>query len=366
MSHALKIAIVGHLKYPISEPFAGGLEMHTHLLTQRLSTRGHKVALFAAEGSHGPSVLTFTAPTSGLASEHANYVDQIEVEAYEAMMDVVEAGDFDLIHFNALHPLPLMRSGLLQIPTVAVLHTPPFEPLANAVRSPQRNKTVVAVSANLRDQWDLNEETQVIHNGIDLARFRFVRSQKRKTAIWSGRIVPEKGPHLAIDAAVASEIPLDLAGPIIDLDYWAACIAPRLGDHVRYIGHLDQTRLADAVGHAAVCICTPRWEEPFGLVVAEALACGTPVAGFRRGALPDIVDSSSGALADADDVVGLAAAIRTCVKLDRNNCRARAERLFDAEVMIDRYEALYRLVIFDQSERISNRKHLSLEEVHAY
>jgi UDP-glucose:tetrahydrobiopterin glucosyltransferase len=362
----LKIALIGHLKYPISEPFAGGLEMHTHLLKKQLSARGHMVTLFAAEGSHGPSVLTFTQPTSGLTGEHADDVDQIETQAYEAMMDAVEAGDFDLIHFNALHPVPLLRSALLHIPMVAVLHTPPFEPLASAVRLIQADRSVVAVSANLRSQWDLDEQTQVIHNGIDLARFRFFASQERKTAIWSGRIVPEKGPHLAIDAAEASDIPLDLAGPIIDLDYWAAYIAPRLGDHVRYIGHLEQTKLADAVGHAAVCICTPRWEEPFGLVVAEALACGTPVAGFRRGALPDILDPSSGALADADDVFGLASAIKACLKLKRNDCRARAERLFDAELMIDRYEALYQSLINEHFVAAEIPGPLPLEEVHAY
>jgi UDP-glucose:tetrahydrobiopterin glucosyltransferase len=339
--------------------------MHTHLLTERLSARGHMVTLFAAEGSHGPSVVAFTEPTSGLLGEHGNDVDHIEAEAYEAMMDVIEAGDFDVIHFNALHPIPLIRSGLLQIPTIAVLHTPPFEPLASAVRSMRMNKIVVAVSANLRSQWDLDEQTQIIHNGIDLARFRFVGRQERATAIWSGRIVPEKGPHLAIDAAVASDIPLDLAGPIIDIDYWAACIAPRLGDRVRYIGHLDQTKLADAVGHAAVCICTPRWEEPFGLVVAEALACGTPVAAFRRGALPDILDPSCGALADADDVGGLTSAIKACLKLVRNDCRTRAERLFDAEVMIDRYEALYQSLIIDQFEKAEFRGCLPLEELHA-
>ena len=109
-----------------------------------------------------------------------------------------------------------------------------------------------------------------------------------------------------------------------------------------YLGHLDHRRLAHAVGQAAVALCTPRWEEPYGLVVAEALACGTPVAGFARGALPDITDPRSGRLAPADDVEALARIIPEAGRLSRADCRHRAEVFCDARVMVDRYEALYR------------------------
>ena len=133
---------------------------------------------------------------------------------------------------------------------------------------------------------------------------------------------------------------------MIDLAYWDDEIAPRLGDRAAYLGHLEQDEISAMLGRASVLVCTPRWEEPFGLVVAEALACGTPVAGFARGALPDILDVSCGALAPADDVAALAGAITTCLTLDRTACRARAV-LFDADTMIARYEALYRRVIGD-------------------
>jgi glycosyltransferase involved in cell wall biosynthesis len=125
----------------------------------------------------------------------------------------------------------------------------------------------------------------------------------------------------------------------------SAVIAPLLGGDLTDLGHLSHAALARQLAGARAALVTPRWEEPFGLVVAEALACGTPVAAFHRGALPDILDAECGRLARADDPSDLARAIGEAVTLDRRACRARAEALFDADAMTDRYEALYREVL---------------------
>ena len=113
------------------------------------------------------------------------------------------------------------------------------------------------------------------------------------------------------------------------------------GTDLTDLGHLGHAALAGQLAGARAALVTPRWEEPFGLVVAEALACGTPVAGFRRGALPDILDASCGALGHPDDVPSLAAAIGAAVALERRACRKRAEDLFDSDAMTAGYEALY-------------------------
>ncbi|MBA3606749.1 MAG: glycosyltransferase, partial [Acidimicrobiia bacterium] len=160
-------------------------------------------------------------------------------------------------------------------------------------------------------------------------------------AVWSGRLVAEKAPHLAIDAARMAGVPLRLLGPIHDAAYFRLCVEPRLGGDVEYGGHVSVPELAVAIGEASVAVVTPAWDEPFGLVVAEALACGTPVAGFARGALPELLDASTGALAPADDVEGLAAAIATAATLSRHDCRRRAERLFAVDRMVDDYEAMF-------------------------
>jgi len=157
---------------------------------------------------------------------------------------------------------------------------------------------------------------------------------------WSGRIVPEKGLHLAIAAARHAGLPLRIAGPIGDEAYFEHCME-EAGSSVSYRGHLGAATLAELVGGAEVALVTPCWEEPFGLVAIEALACGTPVAGFARGALPEIVDESCGALAAADDAEDLARKVALATERDPVECRARVERCFSLGAMTDRYLATY-------------------------
>ena len=153
--------------------------------------------------------------------------------------------------------------------------------------------------------------------------------------------MPEKGPHLALRTAHAAGLKLVLAGPIGNSDYFTTAVKPLMGPEDRYVGHLVHSDLADLVGSAGVLLATPCWEEPYGLVVAEALACGTPVAAFNRGAMPEILDELTGRLAEPGDVEGLARAALEARTLDRRNCRRRAEQHCSDETMADRYEAMY-------------------------
>ena len=342
----MKIAILAHLKYPIGQPYAGGLEMHTHLLTVALKRCGHEVVLFASRGSDPELAPVMLCEPTGDAladPELENDINSAEHAAYRAMMERVAAGGFDLVHNNSLHDVPLRESVRLDLPFVTVLHTPPFASLVGGVEAADPSMVFLAVSPSLAQEWtDLVPDVQVIGNGVDLTTFRFgARPDDPPYAFWSGRIVPEKGLHLAIDAARTAGLPLVFAGPKLNPTYWEAEIAPRLGHDLTHLGHLSHRDLADHLGRARVAIVSPRWEEPFGLVVAEALACGTPVAAFRRGALPDILDESCGRLAAADDADDLARAIRGAADLSRRACRDRAEALFDAEAMTEHYREVY-------------------------
>jgi glycosyltransferase involved in cell wall biosynthesis len=179
----------------------------------------------------------------------------------------------------------------------------------------------------------------VIRNGVDLDVWS--PGPGGGPAIWFGRLVPEKGAHLAIQAARAGGLELDIAGPIAHRGYFEDRIRPHLGSRIRYLGHLDRIALARRVGSASVTLVTPRWDEPYGLVAAESLACGTPVAGFDRGGVAEVLDPECGVLVAADDVPGLADAALRARSLSRASARARAVGHCSLARMIDGYERLY-------------------------
>jgi len=346
----LRIGIIGHLRYPVVEPFAGGLEMHTHLLARHLIARGHDVTLFAAEGSDPAINPVRVCRPMGIPSESVSKesIAQAEHRAYARIVRAVAAGGFDVVHNNSLHALPLTQAHRIAAPMVTTFHTPPFPELEQGVINRSRaDIRFVGVSQVVRGMWrDTIALDNVIMNGIELGCFApALRTPQLPVALWYGRFVPEKGAHLAIAAARLAGMKLRLVGPQNDAAYWRDFIEPALGPDVTYLGHFDHPALAAEIARASVAVVTPRWEEPYGLVVAEALACGTPVAGFARGALPELLDEATACLVPADDIAALARALPKAASLSRQDCRRRAEVLCDAQVMMDRYEALYREVL---------------------
>jgi glycosyltransferase involved in cell wall biosynthesis len=345
----LRICLVGSSRFPIAEPFAGGLEAHTHALASALIGRGHEVTLYAAPGSDlslGVKVLDVdefqasprarrdvAAPPEAFMREHHAYLS--------LMLDLQRAGRrrFDIVHNNCLHHLPVAMSPALDIPVVTTLHTPPTPWLESAMVLAGSETTAVAVSAATARQWAGTVDAQVIRNGVDVAQW--AAGDGGEHAVWFGRLVPEKGPHLAIDAARAAGIGLVLAGPRHDPHYFDEEIAPRLGPDVRYAGHLSGEPLRHLVAHSRVAIVTPCWDEPYGLVAAEAMASGTPVAAFARGGLAELVTETSGRLAAPGDVAALAAAISEAALLPRAGVRRHAETELSIERMVDEYERLY-------------------------
>ncbi|MBB5747597.1 glycosyltransferase [Brevundimonas variabilis] len=344
----MRIGIISHLKYPIAEPFAGGLEMHTHMLARRLRQRGHDVMLFASTRSDpdlGLEAICDETALMGVGVDEATDIGFFrEHHAYLGLMNRLRRSDFDIIHNNSLNYLPVAMADALPMPMVTTLHTPPFCWLESGIRECRGLTSIfVGVSESIRRAWSaITPVTEVVRNGIDLDRFAYVvEADPDRYLVWCGRIVPEKGLHYAMDAAALVGVPLKIAGPVLDKAYFAKEIAPRMGAGTQYLGHLPHAELAAVIGGASAFLCTPCWEEPYGLVVAEALACGVPVAAFARGAIPEILTPDCGVLATPDDAVALAAATRQALMLDRAACRARAVAACDADGMIDAYEALY-------------------------
>lgn len=344
----MRIGIIAHLKYPVREPFAGGLEMYTHFLARSLRARGHEVTVFASTRSDErlgvEAICDATALDACGSAEAHDEAFFREHHAYLTLMNGLRHRRFDVVHDNSLHYLPVTMADVLPMPMVSTLHTPPFAWLESGVRlSHQRNVTFVPISQSVARSWSpITPVSDIISNGIDLERFAF-RPEPclARYWIWYGRIVPEKGLHHAIDAARSAGVRLKFAGPISDQSYYDREITPREHDGLTYLGHLDHDDLAREIGGASAYLCTPCWEEPFGLVVAEALACGVPVASFARGAIPEIINADCGVLARGDDVADLARAGLAAERLSREACRRRAEVRCDAAAMIDSYETLY-------------------------
>jgi glycosyltransferase involved in cell wall biosynthesis len=342
----LRIAIVAQAHTSVAEPFAGGLEAHTHALASRLVERGHDVTVHAAASAGSqPFRLRAMRPVRVDDSEaRADMCESPAAARAEALahihtMTSLTAGDYDLVHLNTTHFMPFACASTLRVPVTATLHCPPYERLAAVLRD-QRNVSVATVSHSNARAWRRHAAVDaVLTNGIDLERWR--PGAGGDGAVWVGRIVPEKAPDLAIAAARRAGVKLRLVGPVHDRRYFANHIEPHLDDDITHVGHVPSTELARLVGRADVAVVTPAWDEPFGLVVAEALACGTPVAAIGRGAVRELIVDDVGVVVDGEDPRSLAGAILAASRLDRGACREHAEVHFDQASMVDRYEAWF-------------------------
>ncbi|MGF1494951.1 MAG: glycosyltransferase [Microcoleaceae cyanobacterium] len=354
----MKIAILCHLDYPIASPFAGGLEAHTWHLCQSLIRQGHEVTMFAS-GDSDPYLNLF--PVTEMALQKLPSMTSAERNAikssiYQETLQIIQSEGFDLIHNNSLNIVPLLEAYRLNIPVVTVLHTPPFDTLAAAAKTANQlsNTYFVAVSKTVASQWESYVDSQVIYNGIEIDQWPFSAEAIPKTAIWFGRFVPEKSPHEAILAARLAGFTIKLAGPISDVDYFQEKVEPLLEDEqVQYLGHLSHQQLGTVIGQSAVFVKTPQWQEPYGLVYAESLACGTPVATFDRGAGKEILTLDCGRVVACRSIEVLAAAIQAAAQLSRWACRQRAEEFCQLSQMISAYEHLYRRAILPISPSMS-------------
>ncbi len=321
----------------------------TACLAAQLARVGHCVTVFAGHGQPGslgavavePLVTRLFEPSPDARADVSMPAERFMVEhdAYLRLGVHLRHARFDVLHNHSLHYLPPVFET--PVPMVHTLHSPPTPWLESAFACRARPADVVAsVSATNAAAWGPLVDV-VVPNGVDTELWR-PRGGGDDHAVWTGRLVPEKGPHLAIDAARLAGRRLLLAGPIHDRTYFDREVARRLGPDARYLGHLDAEALSEVVASAAVALATPRWDEPYGLTVAEALATGTPVAAFDRGAVGELIDDTTGALAPPDDVRGLAAAIDRAVTRSRRRCRQVALRRCSVAAMADRYEQIYR------------------------
>ena len=345
----MRIALLAHVRQPIAQPFKGGMEAHSWHLAQGLRARGHDVVLFASGDSdpHLPidAVLPEHQERTFPGEEHTGNPALIaHLDAgYSAACDRIALGGFDVVHNNSLSRLPLARERTRAVPTVTSLHVPPYDALRWFVHdSASPSHRITVTSHAQRHAWfpdGAPPGVSVLHNGIDPAAWPF-HEHGDGSAVWCGRITPYKGTHLAIRAARRAGVALTVFGSTEDAAYWEGQVEPLLGGAIRYGGHLDGASLAAEIGRASVFLFTPCWDEPFGLVAIEAMACGLPVASIDRGAAREIV-ATAGIFAPPGDESALAEAIGRASAIPRQDARDRVLRHFTHDVWLAGCERLY-------------------------
>ena len=256
---------------------------------------------------------------------------------------------FDVIH-NSFDFLPLTYSALVSTPVVTTIHGFSSPRIVPVYTKYNQNTFYVAISD--ADRHPALDYVATIHHGIETERFTFNPTCGSYLAFF-GRIHPDKGVVAAIDVADKTGLPLRIAGIIQDEPYFNREVAPRLdGDRVRFVGPVRSEDRSSFLGSAVALLHLIEFDEPFGLSVVEAMACGTPVIAFDRGSMAEIiVDGTTGSL--VSDVASAAAAVMRIGDFDRQTIRDMAVRRFSSDRMVDEYVAVYQHAIAECHRQLS-------------
>jgi UDP-glucose:tetrahydrobiopterin glucosyltransferase len=360
----MRIALVAPLVTTIAQPFVGGAQAVVADLAQGLSQRGHQVTLFARAGSAVPGVdieevvvpdsvtpANFTQP--GETHAGRGFFEQANIFLDLFLQLQHRSNEFDIVHAHAFDWPTFVCSALVRsLPVVHTIHLPAVSPEINeALSILQRQKqglTLVTVSQACAQTYaDGVVFDQVIYNGLDLTAIPFVDTVAQNAPLlFAGRITPEKGAEDAIKIAKRAGRRLLIAGGIYDQRYFEQCIEPHLSKvdgNVRYLGQLTHQQLWQLMGQVAALLFPIKWDEPFGLTPVEAMAAGTPVIAFRRGAVEEVIsDGQTGFIVDPDDIKGAAAMVAHLDEISRDQCRMHVESNFSLDLMLSRYESVYR------------------------
>lgn len=336
--HPMKIAMLAPISWRTPPRHYGPWELVTSLLTEALVARGVDVTLFATQDSQTAGRLAGVVP--------APYSEDPSIDAkvweYRHLAHVFEHADaFDLIHNQADFPAHAF-ANLVDTPMVTTIHgfssdriLPMYKPYEDRVH-------YVAISD--ADRSPHLRYAATIHHGIVLDDFPF-DAQGSEDLLFFGRMHPDKGAGEAIRVAQATGRALAMYGIVQDQGYYEREVAPHLdGARIRHPGAVGGAERTRALGQAAALLHLINFDEPFGLSVIEAMACGTPVIAINRGSMPELIeDGVTGFLVDSIDEA--IAAVGRLGELDRAACRAAVAARFTVERMADRYIQLYRDIL---------------------
>jgi glycosyltransferase involved in cell wall biosynthesis len=323
----------------------GGTERVVHALTEELTSRGNDVTLFAAGGTKTSATLHATSPAP---LWEMNAKDPMAYRVLQVEEVIRRSAEFDVIHSH-LDYLPWLAGDRLQAPLVTTMHSRLDLPELRPLLATMGGWPLISISnAQRTPVLDLDLTwIGTAYNGLNLAATYSLGEGDGGYLAFVGRIAPEKDPVSAIRVAIGAGLRLKIAARVdpIDAGYFERDVRPLL-DHplIEWIGEIDDDSKNELLGSARALLMPVDWDEPFGLVFIEALACGTPVISTPRGSLPEIVgDGVHGFL--RTDLDGLVRACHEVAGLDRAACRQHVTARFSTERMADAYERAYEVVI---------------------
>jgi glycosyltransferase involved in cell wall biosynthesis len=352
-SEPLRVAMLAPPWISIPPPGYGGVEAVVDALTEALVRRGHAVTLFCAPGSvSSANVVTLLDSSHPDEIERSLYEVDHVARAFAAIEIAAYRGGFDVVHdhcgFTAL-----AMADRLDTPLVHTLHGPFTASTAAFYAHHGHKAALVGISqAQLASAPPGLEPLCSIPNPIDMAAWP-LRERKEDYVLWIGRMTPEKGPHRAIAAARAAGVPLVLAGVIQpgQQAFFDREIAPHIdGDRVCFAGEVAGSAKRSLFANARALLMPIRWNEPFGMVMVEALACGTPVITFPEGAAPElVVDGHTGFI--VDDERAMAAAVGQVFRIAARDCRDWVAAHCEVDVVAAAYEGAYRSVAHSATDK---------------
>jgi glycosyltransferase involved in cell wall biosynthesis len=334
----MKIAMLAPIAWRTPPRHYGPWEWVVSMLTEGLVRRGVDVTLYATADSLTKAGLKSVAPRAW--SEDPE-LDPKVWECLHISAVFEEAAAYDLIH-NHFDFLPLSYSGLVDTPVVSTIHGFSSPKIVPVYQKYNGRVHYVAISESDRHP-DLNYSA-TIHHGIPVEQYPY-RETPERYLLFFGRIHHDKGVYESIRLAKQAGLPLIIAGIIQDQIYFDQYVKPYLDEEqVRYIGPIGPEEKGAVLGGALALLHLINFDEPFGLSVAESMACGTPVIAFNRGSMPELIrDGETGFL--VDDLDQARAAITRLKTIDRKNCRRHVEANFTDDLMVDRYLEVYKEIL---------------------
>jgi UDP-glucose:tetrahydrobiopterin glucosyltransferase len=364
MKERMRIALIAPLVTAIAQPYAGGAQVFVAELAKGMARRGHSITLFARDDSAVPGVALepiavpeivrpadFSTPEQQRPADAGFFAQaNLFLELFLSLRR--RQHEFDLVHANAFDWPCFACSALIDaLPVIHTVHLPAVTPeISEALRALHHQghpQTLVTVShACARTYAAYTPFDHIIYNSLDLDAIPFAAQVADDAPLlFAGRITPEKGVEAAIEIAERARSRLLIAGGVYDRRYYEERILPLLKwarGRVTYLGHLEHEKLWQVMGQARALLFPIQWDEPFGLAAIEAMAAGTPVIAFRRGAAEEVIrHGETGFLVGAGDCAQAAALVDGLAALSRAACRAHVARNFSLARMLDAYEHLY-------------------------